>query len=165
MRYLILTLLVLGSAACMAQTTVILIRHAEKLQDGSKDPGLTKEGEARAQELVRVLKEADIDEVYSTPFNRTKLTVTPLAGHLGLEVKEYNPFDLPAIVDMIKASGKKTLVFSGHSNTTPIMVNLLLGEEKYKQLDERDYDNLYIVTLNEDKSSVVQMAYGVHSVF
>ena len=165
MKYLIVALLMLGSTVCGAQTTVILVRHAEKIQDDSKDPGLTKEGTARSQELLRVLENAEIDEIYTTPFNRTRLTVEPLAKRFDLEVQEYNPFDLPAIAEKVKLAGKKTLVFSGHSNTTPILANLLLGYEKFKPLNEKDYDNLYIITLNQGNSSVIQIAYGVPSVF
>ncbi|MEM6525045.1 MAG: histidine phosphatase family protein [Bacteroidota bacterium] len=165
MRLISLVLLIFAVSVSRAQTTVILVRHAEKVQDGSEDPGLTEEGSDRAQELVRVLAESEIDDVYTTPFKRTRKTVEPLATHFGLELKEYNPFDLPKIVEKIKSTDKRTMVFSGHSNTTPILINLLLGEEKYKQLNDKDYDNLYIVTLNEGKSSVIQVAFGTKSVF
>lgn len=165
MKNLALFILVFITTIAWGQTTVILVRHAEKIQDDSKDPGLTQEGAARAQELVRVLSDAEVDEIYTTPFNRTRLTVEPLAQASGLEVKEYNPFDLQATADQIKEADGKTLIFSGHSNITPILVNLLLGEEKYKPLDERDYDNLYIVTINGDESSVIQLAYGAPSTF
>ena len=106
------------------------MRHAEKVSDGSSDPVLNAESEIRANELKRVLLDVGVDEIFSIPFNRTRLTVVPLAKALGLEVQEYNPFDLKSTVEMIKNSKGKTLVLSGHSNTTPVLVNLLLGGRK-----------------------------------
>lgn len=164
MRSITIVALLLITGTAWSQTTVILVRHAEKVKDG-KDPVLTEAGLARAQELVRVLADTPIDEIYTTPFNRTRLTVEPLANKFGIEVQEYNPFDLPGTTEMIKNAAGKTLVFSGHSNTTPILVNLLLEEERYRPLDEGDYDNLYIVTIYEGKSSVVQLSYGEPSKF
>lgn len=35
----------------------------------------------------------------------------------------------------------------GHSNTTPQMVNLLLGEEKYEALDDSENGALFIVKI------------------
>ena len=46
-------------------TTVFLVRHAEKVADGSSDPALTKEGTARAEELAYLLKHVKLDAVYS----------------------------------------------------------------------------------------------------
>jgi hypothetical protein len=41
--------------------------------------------------------------------------------------------------------GAQVLV-AGHSNTIPSLVNALVGEERYAQLDEQEYDALFIVT-------------------
>ena len=159
------TMLISGAFA-QEQTTVILLRHAEKAYDGTKDPALTEEGSKRAQELARVLTDVDIDAIYTTPFKRTRLTVAPLAGLKGLEIKEYNPWKLEETTDLIRNSVGKTLVFSGHSNTTPALINLLTDSDQWKQLDEKDYDNLYIVTLTESGvARVLQLAFGEKSVF
>lgn len=149
-----------------AQTTVILLRHAEKVVDGGNDPVLSEKGAERALELARVLAHVQVDAIYATPFNRTRQTVLPLAESKRLDILEYNPFKLEDIARMLKSADNKTFVFSGHSNTTPILVNLLTGSENYKALDEADYDNLYIVTLNGDETfKVLELAYGDASEF
>ncbi|UII29991.1 histidine phosphatase family protein [Fulvivirga ulvae] len=142
-------------------TTLILIRHAEKAFDKEGDPVLTEQGEERAEALADILQTVDIDRVYSTPFKRTRLTVEPIVKNRNLEVIEYNPFKLEDMVQTIEESRGKTLLISGHSNTTPAILNMLLGEDKYRQLDESDYDNLYIVSyLAIGKAKVVQLQYG-----
>jgi len=165
--YLILMLLLVVSGIKAQEiTTVILVRHAEKAADEAKDgdPMLTEEGTSRAEELKRVLRDTDIDVVYSTPFKRTRQTVQPLAASRDLEVQEYNPFKLDQVLDLIAQHKGKTIVFSGHSNTTPVILNKLVGEDRYRQLDEMDYDNLYIVTyLNAEQAKVVSLEYGADS--
>lgn len=142
-------------------TTLILVRHAEKAFDKGGDPVLTEQGEERAKALAEFLKDIEIDSLYSTPFKRTRLTVEPVAKSKGLEIQEYNPFKLEDMMQIIDENKGKTLLISGHSNTTPAILNMLLGEDKYRQLDESDYDNLYIVSyLAAGQAKVLQLQYG-----
>ena len=50
---------------------------------------------------------------------------------------------------MIDKESGGTVLISGHSNTTPMLVNRLIGKERYQQFDESDYDNLFIVMATE----------------
>ncbi|MEP2770919.1 MAG: phosphoglycerate mutase family protein [Fulvivirga sp.] len=165
-RLLILLLFALGTSGIYAQeiTTIILVRHAEKGFDEAGDPDLTEEGEKRASELQRVLQDTEIDFIYSTPFKRTKQTVKFLAEARDLEVLDYNPFKLDDVISIINDNRGKTILFSGHSNTTPVILNKLVGEDRYRQLDDKDYDNLYIVTyLSSEQAKVVSLEYGEDS--
>lgn len=67
-------------------TTFILLRHAEKISDGSSDPDLKQEGIDRAFRLATLLKNANVAAIYSTDFKRTRNTVAMLAKDKGLEV-------------------------------------------------------------------------------
>ncbi len=167
MRQLLITLLLLTSGSLIyaqEMTTIILVRHAEKGFDEAGDPDLTEEGEKRANELQRVLKDTEIDFIYSTPFKRTKQTVKYLAESRDLEVLDYNPFKLDDVIGIINDNKGKTILFSGHSNTTPVILNKLVGEDRYRQLDDKDYDNLYIVTyLSSEQAKVVSLEYGEDS--
>ncbi len=164
MRNVVFLLLMLGFYNGFAQhdqTTVILVRHAEKGFDEGGDPSLTEEGTSRANELLRVLAHMSIDSIYTTPFKRTRETVQPLANAKNLPIGNYNPFKMEEVANIIKASKGKTLVFSGHSNTTPVIINMLVGNDSYKSLPESDYDNLYIVTFSEiGKAKVMHLEYG-----
>ncbi|MCK9593117.1 MAG: hypothetical protein M0Q91_14015 [Methanoregula sp.] len=60
------------SLFCPGTTNVILIRHAEKIEDGSIDPSLTTpEGMDRAKELVHVVGNANIAAIYTTCTKRS----------------------------------------------------------------------------------------------
>ena len=130
-------------------TTFILLRHAEKAKDDSRDPSLSEEGTLRAQKLVVLLAPMEINAIYSTPFKRTESTVAPLAELKTLEVQNYNYRDSLLLQDFIQNHSGETIVVSGHSNTTPILANRLIGEERFEELGENEYDKLFMVTTTE----------------
>src|SRR5256714_4446556 len=72
-------------------TTVILVRHAEKIIDpNNPDVDLSPAGQARAQEIVRMFGDAGINAIYATQYKRTQQTVKPLADKLGLLANQVN---------------------------------------------------------------------------
>ena len=51
----------------------------------------------------------------------------------------------------------KTVLVVGHSNTTPVFANKILGEKKYENMDDNDNASLFIVTISGDnKTSKVE---------
>ena len=126
-------------------TTFILIRHGEKIVDGSEDPALRPEGLERATRLVKLLEKSRIDAIYSTAFKRTRDTVTPLAVSRKLDVKVYESLKEAPIDEMLKLYPGGTVVICGHSNTTPWIANLLTGSKEFNEFDETDFSNLLIV--------------------
>ena len=96
--------------------------------------------------LAFILKNMPIDLVFSTNYNRTIGTVEPLATMRGMDYVGYDPKKLPELVDLVFTNDRgKTVLVSGHSNSTPSLLNLLVGEERYSQIDEDDYENIYFV--------------------
>lgn len=140
-------------------TVVYLVRHAEKA-DGSADPALTAQGNARTAVLAGLLSDSGITHIHSSDFVRTRATVEPLAGRLGLETLIYDPRDLVGMASRLRNTPGRHLV-SGHSNTTPRLVELL-GGDPYTAIDEQaEYDRLYIVTLLPGgRASSVLLRYG-----
>jgi len=130
-------------------TTFILIRHAEKSKDDPRDPSLSEEGYKRAESLNKMLMQADIAALYSTPYKRTKSTVQPIADSKGLEINIYDPRSGDFLKDIMEKYKGKTVVISGHSNTTPLVANLLTGSDQFKQLSEDDFSKIYIVSVSE----------------
>jgi broad specificity phosphatase PhoE len=141
-------------------TTFILIRHAEKADDGTDDPPLNEVGQQRAKALTDHLSETDITAVYSTPYKRTRRTVDAIAKQKGLEIQEYDPSGPQILNDMLEANRGGTVILSGHSNTTPMLVNKLIGEERYQQFEDSDYDNLFLVIASEvGNGTVVKITF------
>lgn len=130
-------------------TTVILVRHAEKANDGTKDPDLTSEGVSRARHLAEILKKTPVDAVYSTDFKRTRNTVAPLAAAKNLEVKIYAPFKAEEIEKILREHSGGTVVICGHSNNIPWTANLLTGKSSYQDFEDSDYGNLLLVAVAE----------------
>jgi phosphohistidine phosphatase SixA len=133
--------------------TVILLRHAEKDLSDMDDPNpeLSAEGKLRAQRLVNLVNKYQPDAIYSTNYIRTRATVAPLAQSRRMMYQFYDPRNLNQMRDLILAGKIKRLVVVGHNNTTPMLANLLIGQEKYKKLDESEYDKIWIVKIRKYK--------------
>lgn len=142
-------------------TTVILIRHAEKLANGSKNSELSEAGKKRALLFADIMAKTKVDAVYSTDFKRTENTVVPLAKAQNLSVLKYEGGNLKEIDDLLSKWKGGTIVICGHSNTTPSIVNHLTGnKDEYKSFEDIDYGNLIIVTLaDKGAAKIIWLRY------
>lgn len=135
--------------------TVILLRHAEK--DVSEDadtanPELSKEGKLRAQRLVREIDKYKPDAIFSSQFIRTRATVMPLARSRRMMIQLYDYKKLDEIAALVMSGKMKRIVIVGHNSTTPALVNLLIGQDKYKALAESEYDKVWIIKIKKNKT-------------
>lgn len=146
---LFISILAINVNAQTDVTTFILVRHAEKSKDDPRDPSLSEEGVKRAESLNKILMQADIAALYSTPYKRTKSTVQPIADAKGLEINIYDPRSADFLKEIMEKYKGQTIVISGHSNTTPLVANLLTGSDQFKQLSEDDYSKIYMVSVSE----------------
>ena len=145
-------------------TTLFLVRHAEKVVDGSTDPALTPAGTTRADDLAYILKHIKLDAIYSTPFIRTKQTALPTAKQKGLEVKLYRPGEKDFLEKVLLAFSGGNVLVVGHSNTIPRLANELAGQPDFSDLDDATYDNLFIASVPaEGKPVILRMRFGSHS--
>ena len=75
---------------------LILVRHAITIcNEGGNLSGLTdsilsEEGKLQVETLTNYLKDEKIDEIYSTPFSRTKETINKLAKIKNIDIIETN---------------------------------------------------------------------------
>ncbi len=129
-------------------TTFYFIRHAEKDRSNpeNKDPELSQKGLGRAMHWAEIFKEANIDAIYSTDYARTSMTAAPTSVKNNLDVQYYDPRSLD--IEQLKTDNlDKNILVVGHSNTTPQMVNLLLGDDKYQTIDDSENGTLFIVKI------------------
>jgi phosphohistidine phosphatase SixA len=134
--------------------TVILFRHAEKdLSEGSDtaNPELSAAGKLRAEKLVGIVNKYQPDAIYSTDYIRTRATVRPLAKRGRHMILMYDPRNLNQMRDMILSGKLKRIVVVGHNTTTPALANLLVGQDKYKPLNESEYDKMWVIKIKRNK--------------
>src|SRR5438874_2042633 len=146
-------------------TTVIIIRHAEKIIDpNNPDVDLSPAGQARAQELARMFGDAGINAIYATQYKRTQETVKPLADRLGLRVNVINSKNTNDLLAQIRAQNSGQTVFiAGHNNSVPEII-AALGGPKYPIIPESEYGKLFVVTVyRTGHAKVVKMKYGAAS--
>jgi broad specificity phosphatase PhoE len=147
------------------QTTVILVRHAEKAAQPTSDPPLTDEGKARAEALWTAVKDAGVSAVVTTQFARTVQTAAPTVTNLGItpDVVNASGANHPAQVASLvktKHAGQVVLVV-GHSNTVPAIIAALGAKEPPAICDEA-YDNFYVVTIDVNgKASLIHSRFGI----
>ena len=146
-------------------TTIILVRHAEKAAEPANDPPLTSAGVARANALLDVVRNAGVNAVMSTQFERTRATAAPVAKMLGVtteivDARAPNHARVFADSILVKHRGQVVLVV-GHSNTVPDIV-AALGAPAQAKICDAEYDNLYVVTVPASgAATVVHARYGV----
>lgn len=134
-------------------STYYFIRHAEKDRSNPEnvDPELNQKGLGRAMHWAEILNEVDLDAVYTTDYERTRMTAAPVAIKQELTEQYYDPGKLDIEAFQLENLGKKVLVV-GHSNSTPTLVNRMLGQEKYESMDDYDNGSLFIVTVVDGKA-------------
>ncbi len=133
-------------------TVIIVIRHAEKVQDVSVDPSLNSEGEARAALLAQMFGDSrfsgHIDAIYVSPALRNRLTAAPLAARLGVTPTVAAADDPKGLARRVmrEHSGGRILVV-GHRDTVPDIVAALSGVKDIPPIGDLEYGTMYIVTV------------------
>jgi len=153
----ILAVLVMASPAS-CQLTVILSRHAEKAAAPPKDPPLSSAGEKRAALLAGLLTDVPVDAIYTSEYVRTQQTAAPLAAHNHLKPIVVPAADPAALVKAVRERQTGVVVIVGHSNTVPGIIATLGGPTV--SIADSEYDNLFILTLDGSKSSLLRLRFG-----
>jgi broad specificity phosphatase PhoE len=158
MKRFIFSLLLSGLfvSATAAQSTIFIVRHAEKADGAGNDPDLSETGRSRAEALAKMLKDTGVTAIYATEFKRTQQTAAPLAKILGLDVTIVPAKDSTALIAKLRDSHGNVLVV-GHGNTIPDLIKGI-GIATPINIAENDYDNLFVVVLDE-KSRLIHLHY------
>jgi len=143
-----------AAAAAQAPTTVILVRHAEKVTTDPRDPNpvLTPRGEHRAHDLAKLLRRRHVAAVIVTQFARTQLTAQPTAQAAHVVVDTFPASrdvaaHAAAIAERIRTRyAGKTVLVVGHSNTVPKII-AALGGPALADLCDSAYGNLFTLVI------------------
>jgi phosphohistidine phosphatase SixA len=148
------------------ETTVYIVRHAEKATNDPRDPDLSAKGFARADSLAIQLREAGINYIITTQLKRTIETAGPLA-----ERRRITPEIVPvgtstaAHVDSVVAAVKRrpgaTILIVGHSNTIGRIAQAL-GGEKIGDVCDNEYSNLIVLSMpRAQPTRMLVQTYGL----
>ena len=162
-----LAIILVGSIGCKKDTkiaedpvisTFYFIRHAEKdrTDPENPDPELNQDGLDRAIRWAEVFDPIPLDMVYSTNYERTQMTAAPTSIKKDIDIEYYDPRTLDIEEFKLVNEGKNVLVV-GHSNTTPTMVNKVIGMEKYDQMDDTDNSSLVIVRIIDEVPTDIRL--------
>ena len=135
-----------------ADVVVYAIRHFEKETTvGDDDPVLTEVGVARAQALAVFLSQVDLHAAYSTPTNRTRQTLEPVAAAQDLEIDTAWQGGLDLAAHILATHDGQTVISAGHSNTVPDLIAGLgaPAPEIYS------YGELWVVTVTGGSADAV----------
>lgn len=162
MKYILLFLIVSLFTACSNKQqpkTIYIVRHAEKQLIGD-DPELSVAGNARSVKLSQILVDQEITHIFSTDYQRTRMTAARTASEAGVQIESYDPKNHDALVEKLQDLEGNILIV-GHSNTVSQLANYFVGEsEKYADLEDGEYNYIYVVSLDKDgASSVVRKTY------
>lgn len=145
----------------MAQetTTIYLIRHAEKADNG-ENPELSEAGKERTKKWGAYFENKNISTYYTTAFKRTILTASLTASYMSAlpepgtsretRFMTYDPNDF-SLKKIAEENTGKSIVVVGHSNTVPKYINDILGKKVYADISEGEYGNLFIIKITGDK--------------
>ena len=142
--------------------TIILVRHAEKdaSDPTSANPQLSAEGKKRAERFARLIKKYKPRRIYATNYLRAAQTAEPIANLRKIPVQTYDAGKLAELVTEITSFKKgRRIIVVGHSNTTPALANLLIKENKYKQMPDTEYGKIWIIRMKKGKVWVEEISY------
>lgn len=140
-------LLFFVAAAAHAQTTIILVRHAERASQAMDSP-LNEAGHARAKELARVLADVDVSAIYASQFIRTQQTIAPLAEERNLHpviIQTSDTYAHDLIADINAHHKNQTVVVASHSDRIPSILHEL-GVANPPEIKMTEYDDLFVFT-------------------
>ncbi|WP_168196831.1 histidine phosphatase family protein [Brevundimonas sp. M20] len=151
-----------------AAQTVILVRHAEKAEEGGADPSLSEAGRRRATMLMLNVANAQPRYIITTPLRRTAETAAPLAHYASLTPDVIGFEDgvaahVDAVIARVRALPRNAVVLVvGHSNTIPLIARGL-GYPEAADMPECEFDRLTALRITRSGVHGMVDRYGERS--
>ena len=141
-----------------AQRAVLIVRHAEQLDDSSDSP-LSEAGHQRAKALVGLLKDAGITAIYTTETQRTIQTAAPLSTALGLPAIAIPRKETEDLIRRLRERHSQDIVLvvahsgslrgTGAGMTVPALLKGLGYPEEVK-IERSEHDTIFVVMPKSD---------------
>lgn len=150
------------------ETTVIVLRHAEKVIDPNLNddvvPLSDPDGIARAGTLAEILERSGVSVIYVTQKLRSQQTAAPLASSRGITPTRYTygtDADINNLITDVLASKNRgrVIVIVGHNDSVPTIVERLGGGTVAVG---NQFDNLFVLRVNSwtGTANLIKATYG-----
>ena len=132
---------------------LFIVRHAERqIVTDNSNPDLTEAGHQRAVQLSKILQNIRFEKAVTSSTTRAIATADPLRNAQGgIPIETYTTDQQEQVAkELIKRQKGKNILWVGHSNTIPKLLNFLAQENKYQNdIPDDEFDNFYIVTIRQ----------------
>lgn len=162
LSYCLLLVFALMASDTQAQTTVYIVRHAEKnMKVPSDDPVLSLDGQDRAKDLATLLQPKRLLAAYATKAKSSMLTAEPSAYGHGVKVQTYDPSDLAELASTVlrQHTGGAVLIVADLNNVLN-MVEAFGIKSTMPPLNADDYNYIFTVTVQGDATQLMMSQYG-----
>ncbi len=138
-----------------------LIRHCEK-ETQPDNPPLSTMGQARAERIGRMLDNAVVDRLCATNTKRTIQTAEAIKYWAGDPTIETFPIEAQSdwLLENLQNRGGRRLLYVGHVNSIPALLNQLTQSKKYQNIPDPEYNHFYVVaTKGIGQTEVLELRY------
>lgn len=148
------------------ETTVYIIRHAEKMSEQDRDPDLSQRGRERADSLAVALRDSGVNIIITSNLKRTIQTAAPLARlrHISPKIVSIEGSvegHVQRVANEVLKHPGATILVVGHNNTVGKIVEKI-GGGHIGDLCADEYSNLIIVSLAKGKPGKILLEnYGL----
>lgn len=150
-----------SSVRAQQARTIYLIRHADKVSEDVDAP-LSDAGRARAACLANTLRDANIQQIFTSELQRTQQTAAPLAEKLNLKPIAIPLSQVDDLIEAIRSSKSANILVVWHDATLGKIL-LALGGPEITPIAHTEYGRFFILTFAGEgkgsKPTFVQLRY------
>ena len=153
--------MMLGGCCSSTVTTIILVRHAERLNNTDTTP-LNPAGFLRAGALKHALDSTTIRAIFVTDKLRTQQTAESTRVAHSLTPIQIPANETPRLVDSLRARSGQTLLVVGHSDTVPAIIEAF-DIATPPVIGSLEFDKMFILTVRQKANRLTRLQYGARS--
>ena len=139
-----------------ASVQMIYLLFAAEEDPIGLDPGLSVDGRWRSINLMKILKDEEIEACFSTPFKRNELTLQVLREKLQIPLTYYDQADLKSLFNKIKNLKNNNVVVMVHKETLPLIIEHFTQKAFSESIINQPSDRIFVLERPLKGTSKVQ---------
>lgn len=139
------------AAGAQQGRTIYLIRHADKVSEDTDAP-LSEAGRQRAKCLANTLRDAHIQQIFTSERQRIRQTAAPLAEKLHLTPVAISIDKVDDLIQAIRSSKAANVLVVWHDATLAKVLKAL-GGPAITPIQHTEYDRFFVLAFGRGKDS------------